>query len=99
MRQVLFGDAVAGVADLDVDRLGHQEFGVGAVRDARRDEDRAALGHGLLGVQHQVQQHLLDLIGRGDDRRQRRLEVVFDAHAVLAQVLFDQALGLLDEAD
>ena len=35
MWQVLFGDTVAGVSDLNVHRLGHQELRIGAVRDAR----------------------------------------------------------------
>src|SRR6266566_4857710 len=60
--KVLFGDAVARIADLDVDRLGHQELRIGAVRDSCRYVDGAALRHGLLPVKHQVQEHLFDLI-------------------------------------
>src|SRR5216683_5392370 len=33
--QVLFGDALACVANLNVNRIRHQELGVGSVRDAR----------------------------------------------------------------
>src|SRR3981081_1385735 len=32
VRQVLFGDATARIADLNVDRLRHEELGVGAMR-------------------------------------------------------------------
>ena len=79
------------VADLDVDRVRHQELGVGAVRSARRHRRSCRLrAWPADGVEHQVQQHLLDLVGRGDHRRQVRIEVVFDVHARLAQVLVDQ---------
>src|SRR6266702_4487244 len=43
MRQVLLGDALAGIPNLDVDRIRHQELGVCAVRDTRRDEQRTSV--------------------------------------------------------
>src|SRR5579864_5408824 len=82
MRQMLFGDALASVTNLDVYRVGHQELGVGAMGDPSGDEDGATLRHGLLCVQHQVEQHLLDLVGRRDHVRQTRLQVVLELHPV-----------------
>src|SRR6266516_1396351 len=69
VREVFFGDPRAGVANLDVHRFRSEELRIGSARDAGRDVDGAALGHGLLRVEHQVQQHLLDLVRRGDHWR------------------------------
>src|SRR2546421_3217268 len=69
VRQVFLSDALASVANLDVHRVSDQELRVGSARYTRRDRDRPALGHGLLRVVHQVQQHLLDLVGRRDHGR------------------------------
>src|SRR6266851_1470679 len=94
VRQVLFGDALARIPNLDVDRVRHQELGIGAVRHARRDKDRAAFGHRLHAVEHQVQQHLAQLVGRGNHQRQLSIEVILDLHPVLLEMLFYQRLGL-----
>src|SRR5919202_2725025 len=54
VRQVFLGDALAGVANLDVHRVRDEELGIGGARYAGRDIQGPALRHGLLRVQHQV---------------------------------------------
>src|SRR5436305_2212337 len=70
----------AGVADHDVHRLAQQKILVGAVRYAGGHGNIAALGHGLLGVEQDVEQDLLDLVGRGDHRRETWVEVVLEVN-------------------
>src|SRR6185503_6139646 len=51
----------------------HAALGLDVV--ARRDAERAALGHRLGRVEEQIEQHLLQLVRRGADLRQRRVEL------------------------
>ena len=70
-------DAFAGVADRDLNVIARREARHGVVGQrvvARRDAQRAATGHGLDGVDHDVLHHAADLalvgVGRPEVRRQ-----------------------------
>ncbi len=76
----------AGIRDRELDvrtRWQRAAGGTGAVAGHLRggNRDAAAVGHGVAGVGHQVQQHLLDLRRVRADRLRRRgeLEVELDA--------------------
>ena len=68
LRLQIVGDSGAVVVDLE-----HDGFPIGVVPRAD-DEDAAAVRrqHRLLGVDHQVQQHLLDLVAVGEHRGEGR---------------------------
>src|SRR5438477_377859 len=80
MRQMLFRDARSGVGDLDLDRVRADEAGGRVAMRLGRDGDDPALRHRLGGVQHEVEDDLLDLVGRRHDLGQARLEPAFDLH-------------------
>src|SRR5206468_10002765 len=59
VRQVLLGDAAAGIAHRNVHRVAAEQLGIGVVGVASADVDRAAVGHRLLRVEQEVQDDLL----------------------------------------
>ena len=75
LRLQLVGNARAVVVDLE-----HHRFLLGVVPGAN-DEHAAAVGreHRLLGVDDQVEQHLLDLVAVGEHLRQAGGQRVDDA--------------------
>jgi hypothetical protein len=85
------GNAGAGVGHID-GRVG----GVAAIHRGSGDDDRAAGGHRLGGVEEQVEQHLLDLalVGIDDERARRGREAEHDL--ALRQFQPDQDDGVVD---
>src|SRR5437868_1451208 len=65
VRQVLLGDARPGVRDLEPDRVGPDEPRSRVPMRLGRNRDEPALRHRFGGVQHEVEDDLLDLVGRG----------------------------------
>src|ERR1700687_1799978 len=80
------GAGVPNVDAYDVRRLRIEDAATGL----RRDDQPSTVGHRLGGVEEQVQEHLLQLIRGGADERQRRLELLLDAHAVLTEAFLDE---------
>ena len=76
-RQLVARDADAGVGDLHLDRAG--------VERARGDGQGPALAHRLTGVDAQVHEHLVDLVGMALDARQLAV-LALDGDAALGQV-------------
>src|SRR5205814_3447109 len=95
VREVLLGDSRSGIGDLDLHRVGADEARGRVAMRLRRDRDDPALRHRLGGVQHEVEDDLLDLVGRRHDLGKARLEPAFDLHIALAQPLRDQSLRLV----
>src|SRR5207244_12637569 len=61
LRQDVVGDALAGVAHLDLHGVAPEELRLGAGTTLRRHRDGAALGHRVSRIQQYVEQHLLEL--------------------------------------
>src|SRR5919204_1099191 len=87
--------AHAAVADLDADRLVWDVALARAV--ARRDGERAAVGHRLGRVEVQVEKDLLQLVGRAADRRELGIELAYDVYLRGAKLFRDEVLGLVDQ--
>src|SRR6267142_3467191 len=84
-RDRFLADPRAGVAHFDAHDVGLRiEL---AAADMRRDDEPTATRHGLGRVEEQIEEDLLQLIRRRADERQRRQQLLLDAHTVLAQAL------------
>src|SRR5258708_14540221 len=97
VREVLLGDARAGVRDLQAHRIGADEAGRRVAMRFGRHRDEAALGHGLRRIEDEVETDLLDLVGRRHHLAELRVEQLLDLHVPLPQALRHHALGRLDE--
>jgi len=98
---VLRGDSHPGVRDDDL----HAQLGPSTdpARTFRRrnraggQREAAATRHGVPGVDHDVQEGLLQLVGICKDRRQRGAELRFHADAVLGDLVLDQRQQALQQ--
>src|SRR5512143_183398 len=87
----VLGDARAGVAEPDLDDVGAARAlapeGELVARDARRDGEAPAAGHRLEGVEREVQEDLLQLLGVGLHVRHPLGEVEVDLHVRRGEAL------------
>src|SRR5438309_3199651 len=93
----LVRDSLPGVTNLDLDGIAPEDLRFGARAGLCRDGDRAALRHGVRCVEEEVEEDLLELVGRGANARQTLIELIRDLHPTLAEPLGDQTAGLLHE--
>ena len=89
LRQHFRRNAAAVVAHHQVD---HVVLGV----VQQLDQQPAAVGHRLPGVDQQVQQHLLNLVAVDVGLRDR-LDLLFDRDAILVHLAFEQQQRVLDQ--
>src|SRR5438094_1556360 len=86
----LFGDPGSRVADLHLDPV--------PLGQARGDLDRAGLAlHGLLRVDQEIHQDLLELIGVAEDRGKIRLELLLQTNLVKSELMIREGGGVLDD--
>ena len=86
----LFGDPGSRVADLDLDSV--------PLGQTRGDLDRAGLAlHGLLRVDQEIHQDLLELIGVAEDRGKIRLELLLQTNLVEPELMIREGGGVLDD--
>ena len=97
LREHVVRDPLARVADLDLHPLASNELRLDTGARLRRHGDGPALRHRIGGVQDEVEDHLLELVGGRPDLGQRGIEPIDHVDAALAQALRHQALGLFDK--
>src|SRR5712691_28928 len=86
----LFGDPGSRVADLDLDSV--------PLSQTRGDLDRAGPAlHGLLRVDQEIHEDLLELIGVAEDRGKIRLELLLQKNLVEPELMIRDGGGVLDD--
>src|SRR6266571_4437004 len=90
LRLDLCGDPGTRVADLDLDPV--------AGGQTRGDPDRAGLAlHGLLRIDQEIHQDLLELIGVAENGGKIRLELLLQTNLVKSELMIREGGGVLDD--
>src|SRR2546425_1145149 len=86
----LFGDPGSRVADLDLDPVSRSQ--------TRGDLDRAGPAlHGLLRIDQEIHEDLLELIGVAQDLGKIRLEILLQTNLVKSELMIRDGGGVLDD--